>query len=427
MRFRWSFIVPIAATLLVGCHAKQPDTAEAAPEVTVDVAPVLLSEIQQKVSGDAVIYPLSQAAIVPKITSPVKKFYVERGASVKTGQLLAELEDRDLSSAVNESHAAAVQADATYETTARAQVPQEAQKAELDARVAKDTMDAAQKMYDGRQDLLKQGAISQREVNDANVALVTARSNYEVARKHSDDLASFAKEAEIKAAAAQRDTAKAHEETAQTQLSYARITSPINGIVTDRPVFAGETPQAGAPIITVMDISQVIAKTHLSPQDAALLKVGDPGNVIVPGDAPVAGKVTQISPALDSTSTTVEVWIQVPNPGGKLKPGASFRVEAIAKTIPDALVIPYSAVIIGDSGNPSVVLVDSDNTPHQKLVTLGIRDGANVQVVSGLQSGDRVVTVGSFELAKLDPDVFHKTKVKIAPPKEEPDPADEEK
>src|SRR5581483_1324559 len=159
----------------------------------------------------------------------------------------------------------------------------------------------------------------------------------------------FAKDAEIKAAAALRDTAKAHEQTAETQLSYAKITSPINGVVTDRPVFVGETPQAGAPVITVMDISQVIAKTHLSPQDAALLKVGDPGNVIVPGAAPISGKVIQISPALDATSTTVEVWIQAPNPEGKLKPGGSFRVEAIAKTIPDALVIPYSAVIIGDS------------------------------------------------------------------------------
>src|SRR5215469_12961021 len=132
MRFRWTFIAPLAAVLFTGCHGNKPETAEAAPEVTVDVAPVLLSEIQQKVSGDAVLYPLSQAAIVPKITAPVKKFYVERGSSVKAGQLLAELEDRDLASAVAESHAAAVQADATYETTTKAQVPQETQKAELD-------------------------------------------------------------------------------------------------------------------------------------------------------------------------------------------------------------------------------------------------------------------------------------------------------
>ena len=162
---------------------------------------------------------------------------------------------------------------------------------ELDARVAKDTMDAAQKVYEGRQDLFEQGASSQKDVNDANVAFVTARSNYEVARKHADDLQSFARDAEIKAAVAQRDTAKAHEETAQTQLAYARITSPINGIVTDRPVFAGEMPQPGAPLITVMDTSQINAKTHLSPQDAAVLKVGDPANVLAPYPAATSGLV----------------------------------------------------------------------------------------------------------------------------------------
>jgi multidrug efflux pump subunit AcrA (membrane-fusion protein) len=78
-------------------------------------------------------------------------------------------------------------------------------------------------------------------------------------------------------------------------------------------------------------------------------------------------------------------------------------------------------VLTGATGNTSVIVVDSENKPHKKSVTLGIRDGANVQVVEGLDSGERVVTGGAFELAKLDPDVFDKTKVKIAPPKEEPD------
>ena len=72
----------------------------------------------------------------------------------------------------------------------------------------------------------------------------------------------------------------------------------------------GETPQSGSPVVTVMDLSQVIARAHVSPGEAAELKVGDDANVIGPGGAPIAGKVTQISPALDAASTTVEVWVQ---------------------------------------------------------------------------------------------------------------------
>ena len=67
------------------------------------------------------------------------------------------------------------------------------------------------------------------------------------------------------------------------------------------------------------------------------------------------------------------------------------------------------------------MVVDSENKPRRKPVTLGIRDGGNVQVSEGLASGERVVTIGAFELAKLDEEIFAKTKVQIQPPKEEED------
>ncbi len=411
-----------AAVLMFGCRAKQAAEPEPAGEITVDVAPVLNSEIQLKVTADAVLYPLQQAAIVPKTASPVKKFFVERGAHVKAGQLLAELENQDLSSALMESKAAADSAEAAYETAARSSVPEELQKAELDVRAAKDALDAQQKSFEARQELYRQGAIAQKDVNDAQVALTQARNQNEIATRHLQNLQSFTKDQELKIAAAQRDAAMAHHSLAQAQLSYTRIVSPIDGVVTDRPLYAGEMPQSGASLITVMDVSQVIARMHVSQQEAAQLKVGNAANLIVPGVAPVPGRVTQISPALDPSSTTVEVWIQASNRDGRLKPGASLRAEAIAKTVPNAMVIPYVAVLTSTAtGNTTVIVVDSENKPHRKPVTLGIRDGANVQIVDGLESGERVVTAGAFELAKLDSDVFDKTKVKIAPPKEEPD------
>jgi HlyD family secretion protein len=415
------FLLALFAGLsTTGCRSAAPEP-QAEPEVSVDVAPVLNTEIKLKVTADALLYPLKQAAIVPKITAPVKKFYVERGDHVHAGQLLAELENQDLASAEKESQAAADEAEAAYQTTSRSSLPQEIQKAQLDVKAAKDTLDAQQKFYDARQELLRQGAIAQKDVTDAQVALTQARNQFEIAEKHLEDIQAVGREQTLKAAAALRDAARAHNEAMQAQLSYSRITSPIDGVVTDRPLFAGETPQSGAPLITVMDVSQVIARAHFSPQDAAQLKVGDAANLILPGVAPIPGKVTQISPALDPTSTTVEVWIQAANPQGVLKPGSSLRVEAIAKTIPSALVIPYVAVITSSTGSTSVIVVDADNKPERKSVTLGIRDGDNVQVTDGLDSGERVVTEGAFSLAKLEPDVLEKTKVKIQPPKEEPD------
>ena len=415
-------VLALTTILFFGCSKKTEEKAEEEHVVTVDVAPVLASAISRKVTADALLYPLQQFAPVPKIAAPVRKFYVERGAHVRAGQLLAELENRDLAGTVTENQAALEQAEANYQTVSRGTVPEEVEKAQIDVRTAKDTMDAAQKLLQSRQDLLKAGAISQKEVNDSQVAFTQARSQYDLAVKHLETVQAVGREGEVKSAAAQRDAAKGRVESAQAQLGFSRITSPIDGVVTDRPIYAGEMPPSGGPMITVMDLSQIVARAHVSPDDAKLLKVGDPANfILLDGSAPIAGKVILISPALDPSGSTIEVWAQAPNKGNKLTPGISMRVEMIAKTVPDALVIPQAAVLTSASGNTSVVVVDSENKPKKKSVTLGIRDGANVQVTEGLQSGERVVTVGAYELAKLDPDVLQKTKVQIQPPKEEED------
>jgi multidrug efflux pump subunit AcrA (membrane-fusion protein) len=412
----------LAATCAAGAACRHKSEEEAAPVVTVDVAPVLLSQIQRTIRAEGLVYPRQQAAIVPKVTAPIKKTLVQRGARVRAGQPLVELENQDLAGAATESRAAFDQAQATYETTAKATVPQELQKAELDARAAKDALDAQQAIYDNRQRLLREGAIAEKEVNDARAGLSQARTQYETARKRLEDLQGFARDQELKAAAAQRDAARGRLEAAQAQLSYSRITSPIDGVVTDLPYYAGETPAAGQPIVTVMDVSQVIARTHVSQAEAAELKVGDDANLIAPGGAPIPAKVTQISPALDAANTTVEVWVQADNKDGALRPGTSLRVEMIARTVAGALVIPDKAVLTSPQGATFVIVIDKDNKPHRRKVAVGIRDAGKAQVTDGLESGQRVATTGAFDLFKLEPEVLSKVKVQIAPAKEDEEP-----
>src|SRR5581483_622147 len=120
-----------AVGMLAACH-KSEETEES-PVVTVDVAPVTLAKIQDAIRADGVLYARQQAAIVPKITAPVAKRLVERGQRVRAGQLLLELENRDLAGAALKGQATYEAAQATYETTSRATVPEEVQKAQLDA------------------------------------------------------------------------------------------------------------------------------------------------------------------------------------------------------------------------------------------------------------------------------------------------------
>jgi multidrug efflux pump subunit AcrA (membrane-fusion protein) len=412
--------VALLVALAAGCRSKGDD--ETAPVVTVDVAPVLLSAIQRTVRADGVLYPRQQAAIVPKIVAPIKHAFVKRGARVRAGQLLVELENQDLAGAAVESRAAYDQAEATYENTSKATVPQELQKAELEARAAKDALDAQQRILASRRQLFQEGAIAEKDVNDAQVNVSNARTAYETAQKRLDDLRAFARDQELKIAAAQRDAARGRHESAQAQLAYSRITSPIDGVVTDLPFYPGETPPVGQPIVTVMDLSQVIARVHVSQSEAAELKAGDEARLIGPGGAPIPARVTQVSPALDAANTTVEVWVQADNRDGALRPGSSIRVEMIARTVAAALVIPQSAVLASPSGGTFAIVIDAENRPHLRKIEVGIRDSGKAQVTDGLSSGQRVATTGAFELFKLEPEVLKRTTVQIAPAKEEEEP-----
>jgi multidrug efflux pump subunit AcrA (membrane-fusion protein) len=414
------YAVAVLLLTTLACGGKKEE--ESGPVVTVDVAPVLLKKIDRTIRANGLLYPRQSAAIVPKITAPIKKWYVQPGSRVRAGQLLVELENKDLQGAATESSAALSQAEATFETTSKATVPEELQKAELDAKAAADAVNAQQAVFNSRQQLYKEGAIAQKDVNDAQVALSQARAQSETARRRLDDMRSFANEQTLKAAAAQRDAARGHNESAQAQYSYSRLTSPIDGVVTDLPFYPGETGTAGAPVVTVMDVSRVTARTHLSQTDAAQIKVGDSANLIGDNGVPVPAKVTHISPALDPGNTTVEVRVEADNKDGTLRPGASLRVEVVAKTVPNALVIPQVAVLTSPQGTTYAVLIDKDNKPHLRKIAVGIRDAGHAQVTDGLSSGDRVATTGAYELFKLEPEVLEKTRVQIAPTKEVEEP-----
>src|SRR5215469_629976 len=322
----------------LGC-SKEPGEKE--PVVAVSAQAEEQETIEHTVTAEALLYPLQQAAITPKITAPVKKFYVNRGSKVRAGQLLATLENRDLAAATVASQGAYEQAQAAYTTTTGASLPEEMQKASLDVEAAQRALDAQQKVYNSRQELFQQGALPRKELDQAGVDLTNARNLYEIANRHLEALKAIGEKQTLKSAQGQLESAKGQYEGASAQLSYSEIHSPIDGVITDRPLYAGETAAAGVPLLTVMDTAQVIAKAHIPQSDAALLKLGDPATLTVRGEEDaVKGKVTVISPALDPNSTTVEVWVQAANSKQRLRPGTSVHLSMLAKTLKDALVVP---------------------------------------------------------------------------------------
>ena len=390
--------VMIACLMIAGC-AKKDKAEEAEPVVPVQVAEVQRGSIQRLVTADAILYPVNQASIMPKISAPVKSFAVNRGDHVRAGEVVAVLENRDLAASVAENKGNYESAEASYRTTTAATLPEDVNKAQQDVEAGKETLEAAQKLYESRKQLFEQGALARRLVDEANVAYAQAKSQYEIAQKHLQALESVSRHEQVKNAAGQVESAKAKYEGAQAQLSYSEIRSPISGVVTDRPLYAGEMASTGAPLMTVMDTSRVIARANVPVSQAAYLKVGNPAT-ITQTDTSIQsqGKVTVVSAAVDPNSTTVEVWVQADNPGERLKPGSTVRVSALAETIPDAVVIPTPALLPSQEGGASVMVVGADSVAHERKIEAGVREPDKIQVLKGLEPGNKVVVVGGVGL-----------------------------
>ncbi|HYM78530.1 MAG TPA: efflux RND transporter periplasmic adaptor subunit [Candidatus Dormibacteraeota bacterium] len=408
-------VVALAGFLFTtGCSSDKTDKE---PTVTVQAAPVEKTSIQRTITTQAILFPRAQAAIVPKISAPVQKFLVKRGSAVHEGELLAVLENRDLSAAAKDTEGAYKQQEALHKIITSASLPEEIKKAEADAQQAQLALDAQEKIFESRKQLFDQGALPRKELDQSRVDIAQARNQYAIAKQHLDTLMATGKQQELVAAEGQLESAKGKYLGAQAQLSYSEIRSPINGVITDRPLYPGEMAAAGTPLLTVMDTSSVIAKAHIPQDDAAALKVGDKGTMTVPGiEKPIEGKVTVVSPALDPNSTTVEVWFEAKNPKHELKPGTSVQLSLTAQTVNDALVVPASSVLTAPDGTTTVMLAGADGLAHQKAVKLGIRSGDDVQIVEGIAEKDKVISSGAYGL----PD---KTKIKI----EAAAPADEAK
>ena len=410
-RGMWRLLVTIplcGMCNLSGCKKSAEQTPQ--PEVTVQVVQPEIGSITELISADAVLAPVAQAAVLPRISAPIKKFYVQRGSHVVAGQLMATLENKDLEAAAVDVAGAYSAAKGAYATATQTTVPDDATKAKMDLAQARAALDLDNRIVRSREQLLAQGAIPGRDLDTSRAAAVQAQSAYDIALQHDEAVSKSGSRASLEFAKGTLESAKGKYLGAQAQLSYTNIRSPIAGVVTERPLFAGETATAGTPIVTVMDTSVMVAKLHIAQMQAQQLAVGASATITVPGmDQPVEAKVSLVSPALDPGSTTVEVWLKTSNKDGTLKAGTPLHVTIQGRTVQSAMLVPTEAIQRSSEGTgKSVMVIAADGTAQKRTVITGIKTAETTQILGGLKLDDRVITVGGYGLDDG-------TRVKIAP------------
>jgi len=397
-------IVALVAVVLIWRRCSAPSSDEEAANVVaaVRVAKAAGGGISRDVSAVATLAPIREATISPKVAAQITKMDLLTNRPVHAGSELAVLESRDLAAQRAEAAAAVQEAQATAQTTTAGNIPltnAADQKALIDARGA---VDNARKTYERRQSLFQQGGISEKELEASKLALTNAENDLHVAEASARVHGAITNPGDARVAQSRVSQAKLRLATLDAQLSYTVIRAPFDGIVTAQYQYQGDMANPGAKLLTVADTSSLIAKTQVAEEVATTLKQGDAVTVL-PDDLPgqrFAGVVSLVGSAADPVSRSVEVWVRVPNPGGRLRANGVAQLIIAAQPTSSAVIVPSSAVTLdatnGSSG--TVMVVDAQSVAHEVHVVTGIRNQQQTQIVSGLHGGENVVIEGNYGL-----------------------------
>lgn len=310
----------------------------------VEVVAVELATIGRSTTVAGQLEPLRAVAVNAQLAGTLVRVQVEEGDRVRAGDLLAELDSRELAAQVRS--------------------------AEATLRFAQSTAERSATLFRDR--------------------IVTA-AEYERDR-------------------AALESAEATLDQLRTRLGFARVVSPIDGVVTERRVQAGDVVGNQARLFTVADLGTLVSRLQVSELDVPFLKVGAPVQVSVDalGGARVDGRIRRVFPAVDSASRLVPVEVAFTGSATtSLRPGNTIRATFSLDSRSDALVVPTRALV--GAGTARSVFLVRDGTALRRNVRSGPDIEGRSQIFEGVALGDSVVTAGAATLRDG-------AKVRIVPP-----------
>lgn len=359
-----SALIVILATLMLLTSVAGCGNGNTNKNVPVTTAIATNGDMEDRLELSGVLVPARTVEIASRITGQVTALGHSVGDSVKTGDVLINLDTQALNGQLMQAQANWEQARAAAEATQK------------QADISKINFDAAQTYYDRTKALFDGGAVSQSQLDDARDKLDIAARQYENA--------SGPAQAQAEAAI---DAAYANVKNLSVQLDCTTITSPIDGIIATQNVNAGQVISAAVSVISIVDTSVLKLKSAVPQDKLALLSVGKELDVSIDAYPGVIckGTITSIGPIALSTGELFPVEISLNNDQG-LMPGMSAHSTLVTKTT--GIVIPLSS--IQQTAEESYVFVIEDQVAHKQVVKPGLRNDEEAEILSGLSEGERV-------------------------------------
>jgi RND family efflux transporter MFP subunit len=328
----------VALVTLAGCSGEKPAESAASTQrsVQAQTQQMQASEVLAITATTGSVVALDSVRVASRLMGYIRNIDVVEGQAVKAGQRLFSIDPLDIEGAVEQARLGLNQAEVA--------------------------------MKDAKADYERFDALYKDEV--------VSRQNFEKMKLNYDIAASRAAQA------------KAGLGTAQGQMRYATVTSPINGVVTQKLANEGDIAAPGHPVLMVEDPAHLQVQTAVSEELYRGIKIGQSVMVEIDGqDKALSAKVARLSPAADPMTHTYTIKLDVAAPG--LRSGAFARV-LFPTGKRSVLVVPVEAVM-DRAGITGVFVVDAQGSAQYRMVRLGKPEGGLVEVLSGLNPGERVV------------------------------------
>ncbi|MGH9338468.1 MAG: efflux RND transporter periplasmic adaptor subunit [Acidobacteriota bacterium] len=340
-----------------------------APALLVETAIVETRQFKSNLEVMGELRPVASVEVMSRISGRLEQVLVDRGQSVRKGQLLVVVEDSDIQQQISRSEAA-------IEVARAAQAREKAR------------YDNLRVQLERYRKLHHEGLVSTQDLEDIESRARVAQS-------------------EVALQEAQVSQAEAALREMNIQQSQTRIYSPLDGIVGTRYLDPGALVSPSVAIVSVLDLSRVKTVVPISGTAFQRMRPGLPAEIVAEAypDRVLRGSVTRISPFLDPETRSAEVEIEIPNVGGILKPGMFAQVIIDASVSRESLSVPRSALLTRGADKGVYILSDDQATVFQ-TIEIGRIQGDSVEVLSGLQEGATIVATGAQNLNDGDPVKF---------------------
>jgi len=322
--------------------------------------------------------PVSQVDIVAKYTGKITQVTVDLGQEVFQGQELIVQDTSDVSVllAQNEAGLRQAQADAIE---SKASFEASYQKAQADYQHSVTNFERYKTLYE-------QGAISKESLDNAQQQMNAARAPLDTWSKQ----ISSGNPATVLAKRAASEKAQSAVDALQNQKNDLVLRAPRAGIIGYRQAEVGNMAQTGQKLLSIIDNSQIFVDCSVSEQDVGQIVLGTAVNISVDSlGKSYTGKIVYNSPGMDAKTQTFTIRIALDNPDQSIKAGMFARTMITMLLRPQSLFVPKEAVV-STNGLEKVYVIEENGQVSERIVTLGLRNDKEVEILKGINSGEQV-------------------------------------